>query len=102
MGIIDTAKTLRKAQQAKSRMSKIEAVGRSKSGNLAILLNGLSKMVEAKAQDELLEGLTAKKLEKEIIEAYNDAHDDLEKQMAATMSADGNMDMDAIRKMFGV
>jgi DNA-binding protein YbaB len=93
MGIIDTAKMMRKAQKARSQMSKILVVGKSRSGNLAMLLNGLTEIVEVKCEDSLFESLNAKKLQQEIMEAYNDGRKNLEAEMRKQMSLDSLKDM---------
>jgi DNA-binding protein YbaB len=95
MGIIDTAKMLRKAQQAKAAMSKIVVAGRSKSGLTAILLNGINEIVEIHFEDELLQDVDGATLGREVIEAFNDARKQLETEMASSM------DMSSIRDMFG-
>lgn len=93
MGVIDTAKMLRKAQQARSQMTKILVVGKSRSGNLAIMINGLTEIVEVKCEDALFENMNAKQLQKEITEAYNDARKQLEVAMRQNMSLDSLKDM---------
>lgn len=95
MGIIDTAKMIRKAQQAKSQMGKIEVIGKSKSGNLSILMNGLTEILEVNVEETLMVGLTAKQLQKEIKEAYSDAR----KQLEAAMR--NNMSMDSLKDLLG-
>ena len=94
MGVFNAAKMLRKAQQAKTSMKAISVAGKSKSGLTALLLNGLHEIVEMEFADELFPGLNKQKLEREIIQSYNDAKQQLEKQLAS------NMDMDSIRDMF--
>ncbi len=93
MGILNSAKMLRKAQKAKSSMKAIAVAGKSKSGMTAILLNGLNEIQEIEFADELMENVNKQKLTKEVIEAFNDAKHELEKQLASTM------DMDSIRDM---
>ena len=95
MGILNSAKMLRKAQQAKSSMKSIAVAGKSKSGMTALLLNGLNEIQEIEFADELMNDLNKQKLVREIIEAFSDAKHELEKQLAATM------DMDSIREMLG-
>lgn len=95
MGIIDTAKMIRKAQQAKSQMGKIEVIGRSKSGNLSILMNGLTEIVEVNVEEAIMVGLTTKQLQKEIKEAYSDARKQLELAMR------NNMSMDSLKDLLG-
>lgn len=93
MGVMDTLKMVRKAQQAKNQMSEIEVAGRSKSGLTALLLNGLSEIVEISFDDELFTNIDASRLESEVIEAFEDAKKQLEKEMAK------NMDMDSLRDL---
>lgn len=94
MGVIDMAKMMRKAQQAKTAMKKVFAAGKSKSGLTSILLNGLNEIEEVVFEDALFEQVDSKKLAKEVIEAYNNAKKELEQQLAQ------NLDMDSIRDMF--
>ncbi len=91
---MDTMKVARKAQQARSEMSKLSVAGQSRSGGVAMLLNGLNEIEEISFSDELLSDVSAEKLEKEVIEAYDTARKALEKELA------GTMDMDSIRDMF--
>lgn len=93
MGLIDTAKMIRKAQQARSQMSKIQVVGKSKSGNLAILVNGLTEITDVQVEQGLLANLDAKSLRKEIMEAYEDARKQLEQSMRQNMSMDSLKDL---------
>lgn len=95
MGIIDTGKLLMKAQQTKSKMSKISAAGRSKSGQTAIMLNGMNDIIDLEVEDEFFEKLTKSKLKNEILEAYKDARKELEAAISE------GMDMDTIKGMFG-
>jgi DNA-binding protein YbaB len=93
MGVLNAAKMLRKAQQAKSSMKAISVAGRSKSGLTALLLNGLHEIIEMEFADEMFQDLNKEKLEREVMQAYNDAKQQLEKQLAS------NMDMDSLREM---
>jgi|GEM_PF-3902499 len=95
MGIIDTAKMIRKAQQAKSQMSKIQVIGKSKSANLAILMNGLTEIVEVQCEEAILSGLTTRKLQQEIKEAYADSRKQLEDAMR------NNVSMDSLKDLLG-
>jgi DNA-binding protein YbaB len=95
MGIIDTAKMMRKAQQARSQMKGISVVGRSKSGLTALLLNGLNEIEEIEYAEEMdITKMTKKALAKEVIEAFNDARKNLEKELAS------NFDLNSISDMF--
>ncbi len=93
MGIIDMGKALRKAQQTKSAMKNLQAVGQSKSKRTAVLLNGINEMVELTFEDELVQESDAKQLAKEVIQAYDEARKDLEKQMANSMNMDDIRDL---------
>jgi len=92
---MDTLKMARKAQQAKSQMAEIEVAGKSKSGMTALLLNGLSEILEISFDDELIKNPDANRLEEEVIQAFEDAKGQLEKEMAK------NMDIDSLRNMLG-
>ena len=85
MGILDTAKALRKAQQAKSQMSKISVAGSSKSGLTALLLNGLNEIGEIQFDDELFENADKNKVSKEVMEAFKDARKQLEQELAQSL-----------------
>ena len=93
MGVLNAAKMLRKAQQAKTSMKAITVAGKSRSGLTALLLNGLNEILELEFSDELMQNVKKERLEREVIEAYADAKKELEKQLAA------NMDLDSIRDM---
>lgn len=95
MSVLDTAKLIRKAQQAKTSMKKVQAAGKSKSGLVAILINGLNEILEVSIDDSLCQNGSCATLSKEIIEAHDDARKELEKEMASSM------DMDSIRDMLG-
>jgi DNA-binding protein YbaB len=93
MGIIDMTKALRKAQQTKNAMKNIQAVGQSKSKQTALLLNGINEIIELNFEDELIQKGDAKAISKEVIQAYDEARKDLEKQMAESMNMDDLRDL---------
>lgn len=102
---MDVPKALYKAQQAKGKMSKIQAAG--KNGAVAVLLNGLSEVKEVEISiDELRELLgdsvseqdlkiIAKQLSKQFKKALEDAKKALEKEMM------NSADLDELKNLFG-
>lgn len=91
---MDMAKMVRKAQQTRSSMKKVQAAGKSKSGLTAVLLNGLNDIEEIEFADELFESCPDKKtITKEVKEAYADAKKVLEQQLAQNMSLDNLRDL---------
>ncbi len=90
MGVFDVPKALYKAQQAKSKMGKIQVAG--KEGAVAVLLNGLSEVKEVEIDIEILKEefpeLTedqlkklAKLLAKQFKKALADGKKSLEKEL---------------------
>lgn len=100
MGMLNTGKMLMKARKAQSQMKSTTAAGKSKSGKVAILVNGLNDLEEIifdfgeEIKEKLGEGFWVE-LEQEIKEAYKAAKKELEAQLAASM------DLDSIREMLG-
>lgn len=86
-------KLIQKAQQAKGRMKKVTAAGRSKDGSVAVLLNGLNEIEEISISPELIAKNSSKAVENAVVEAYNDARKQLEKVMAQSMNMDEMRDM---------
>lgn len=100
MGVIDTGKMILKARKAQAQLKKTTAAGISKSGTVAVLLNGLNEIEEVSLSlpEEVVQTLGEKyvsSLEQDIIEAMKAAKKELESQLAQ------NMDMDSIREMLG-
>lgn len=79
---------MRKAQQTQSKMGKITVAGRSKSGNTAVLLNGMGDILELEFEEDFDTG-DKSKLSREIIEAFRDARRELTQ----------NVDLDSLRDM---
>lgn len=98
MGILDTAKMVNKARQAKKKMEQVEAVG--KEGSTAVLINGLYEISDIEIDiDEFIAELnnsvdeeTAEKiaatLKKNIMKAMKNAKKQLEKELANMTSLD--------------
>lgn len=93
MGMMDTAKMVRKAMQAKSQMQKITAVGRSKSGKTAVLINGLNDVLELEIDPTLISNQNVNEVEIDVIEAFKDARKNLEKTMADGLNMEDIRDM---------
>lgn len=97
MGVIDTAKMINKARQAKKKMEQVEAVG--KDGFVAILINGLYEINDLevdldsfKAKFDNLDESTAQEIvnefKKSVVSAMKDAKKQLEKELASMTSLD--------------
>jgi len=94
MGVFDMAKIAKKAMQAKSRMSKINAAG--KSGSLSILIDGLYSVLETEidreelrrelggdVDDKLLDKIISV-FSKNIKDSFNSSKKALEKELASS------------------
>lgn len=99
MGVLNVPKALYKAQQAKKRMSKIEAAGKDES--VVIVMNGLSEITEVDFEMEEFKSLFAdkglsdsqieeisKKLSKNFKKAFEDAKKQIEKELMSSTSLD--------------
>lgn len=97
MGVIDTAKMINKARQAKKKMEQVEAVGRE--GFVAILINGLYDvndieidlekfMNEFNDIDESTAKKVADRFSEDVAKAMKDAKKQLEKELASMTSLD--------------
>jgi DNA-binding protein YbaB len=95
MGVFDMAKMAQKAMQARKKMSKVKAAG--KSGFLAVLIDGLYTVTDVEVdKNELraeLDGLDDKTIdkiatlvEKNVKNVFNDAKKSLEKELASSSS----------------
>lgn len=94
MGVFDMAKMVRKAQQTKSKMSKITAVGKSKSGHTTLMLNGLNDIEDIEFSEELIAKCPGKdELKNEVVQAFKAAKKNLETQLSQ------NIDLDSLRDM---
>jgi DNA-binding protein YbaB len=103
MGVMDMANMARKAMQARSRMSKINAAG--KAGSLAILIDGLYTVLEIEIDKEELraelgEDFTdsmidkvVKVFSKNIKQASNNSKKSLEQELSKSTSIDDLKDL---------
>jgi DNA-binding YbaB/EbfC family protein len=82
------------AQQ--NRLKKIEIFGESKDHLVKVHINGLQEVINITIDDVLLNPAKAKDLKKDIIEAFKDAQQKLQKE------ATKGMDMEQMKKMFGM
>ncbi len=101
MGVFDVANMVRKAQQAKSKMSKVEGAGQS--GSTTVIMDGLYSMNIEGDDQKLIESVNlnknpedlvkdvAKILRKEFKEASKDAKKRVEEKLA---------NMDDIKNLF--
>ncbi len=96
MGLVDTAKMIKKARDAQSQMKKITVAGQSKSGLTAVLINALQEVLEVQLDEELVKRADANELANEVKEAMNDARKQLEKELSS------NMDLNSIRDMLSL
>lgn len=96
MGLVDTAKMIKKARDAQSQMKKITVAGQSKSGLTAVLINALQEVLEVQLDEELVKRADAAELSNEVKEAMNDARKQLEKELSS------NMDLNSIRDMLSL
>ncbi len=96
MGLVDTAKMIKKARDAQSQMKKITVAGQSRSGLTAVLINALQEVSEVEFDTELVSRADSKELSKEVMEAMNDARKQLEKELSS------NMDLNSIKDMLSV
>jgi len=96
MGLVDTAKMIKKARDAQSQMKKITVAGQSKSGLTAVLINALQEVLEVQLDEELVKRANATELANEVKEAMNDARKQLEKELSS------NMDLNSIRDMLSL
>ena len=96
MGITSAPKALYKAQQAKKRMSKIQAAGQSDS--IAVLMNGLNEIEEVELNYEFIAEefdvdidklkKLSEKLSKDIKKAFADAKKQIEQELISSTSLD--------------
>lgn len=94
MGITSAPKALYKAQQAKRKMSKIQAAGQSDS--IAVLMNGLNELVEVELNyDFIAEEFDididkikklSDKLSKDVKRAFADAKKQIEQELISSTS----------------
>ena len=96
MGLVDTAKMIKKARDAQSQMKKITVAGQSKSGLTAVLINALQEVLEVQLDEELVKRADAAELSNEVKEAMNDSRKQLEKELSS------NMDLNSIRDMLSL
>lgn len=99
MGVLNVPKALYKAQQAKKKMSKIEAAGKDES--VVVVMNGLSELSdvdfdmdefktlfpENTLSDSQIEEIS-KKLSKNFKKAFEDAKKQIEKELMSSTSLD--------------
>jgi DNA-binding protein YbaB len=104
MGVLNVPKAVYKAQQAKKKMSKIQAAGKDEV--ISILMNGLSEVAEVEVDHielmDYFEGLDidpkllekiSKRISKNFLKAYADAKKQIEKQLMSSASLDDLKEM---------
>lgn len=94
MGITSAPKALYKAQQAKKKMSQIQAAGQSET--IAILMNGLNELEEIELNTSYISeeygidsdtiAKLSDKLSKDIKKAFADAKKQIEQQLMSSTS----------------
>lgn len=97
MGVTDIPKAIYKAQQAKKKMSQLQAASRD--GVVSILLNGLNEIEEVEISAELimemfpaLDAKDAKKLADELSKNIKKSFADAKKQIEKQLIESTNMD----------
>ena len=70
----------------KKKIDKLETLSESKDGRIQVTIQGTSKIKSIKIDDELLENISSKDLEKSLINTVNDALNNAEKSSKQIMS----------------
>ena len=70
----------------KKKIDKLETLSESKDGKIQVTIQGTSKIKSIKIDDELLENISSKDLEKNLINTVNDALNNAEKSSKQIMS----------------
>jgi hypothetical protein len=96
MNIVQTGKMLMKAKQAQNKLKNVNGVGKSKSGKVAVLLNGIQEFEVKLLVSSPAEFKSNKELEAEIQDAYKNSHKELEKKLQQ------DVDVDSLKDMLGL
>lgn len=91
----NTFDTVREAKKMEGQMKAQKYTGSSKSQKVTVEVNGLQQLISINISDELCNPLLKDKLEKDIMEAMEDARKSFEKSMMQ------DMDLGKLKEMLG-
>ena len=77
---------MKQMNSLKKKIDKLETLSESKDGKIQVTIQGTSKIKSIKIDDELLENISSKDLEKNLINTVNDALNNAEKSSKRIMS----------------
>ena len=77
---------MKQMNSLKKKIDKLETLSESKNGKIQVTIQGTSKIKSIKIDDELLENISSKDLEKTLINTVNDALNNAEKSSKQIMS----------------
>ena len=77
---------MKQMNSLKKKIDKLETLSESKDGKIQVTIQGTSKIKSIKIDDELLENISSKDLEKSLISTVNDALNNAEKSSKQIMS----------------
>ena len=77
---------MKQMNSLKKKIDKLETLSESKEGRIQVTIQGTSKIKSIKIDDELLENISSKDLEKSLINTVNDALNNAEKSSKQIMS----------------
>ena len=77
---------MKQMNSLKKKIDKLETLSESKDGKIQVTIQGTSKIKSIKIDDELLENISSKDLEKNLINTVNDALNNAEKSSKQIMS----------------
>ena len=77
---------MKQMNSLKKKIDKLETLSESKDGRIQVTIQGTSKIKSIKIDEELLENISSKDLEKSLINTVNDALNNAEKSSKQIMS----------------
>ena len=77
---------MKQMNSLKKKIDKLETLSESKDGRIQVTIQGTSKIKSIKIDDEFLENISSKDLEKSLINTVNDALNNAEKSSKQIMS----------------
>ena len=77
---------MKQMNSLKKKIDKLETLSESKDGKIQVTIQGTSKIKSIKIDDEFLENISSKDLEKNLINTVNDALNNAEKSSKQIMS----------------
>lgn len=90
------ADTVKQAKQQQDKMKAIQAFGESRNHLVKVHLNGLQELVNITIDETLLAPSRARELKNDIMAAYKDAQQKLQKELMK------GMDLEQMKKMLGM